>query len=125
MGTCDRERLTPSRSYRTSITYPSSGYNLDVPGNLSFNELRAFFQKLQDNGFIDKATRALFLNINLYSENLNAWFVVQLLFEVGLVQESPCSWAPGHVDGVHRDKGGRAGAPFRAQRCVRAFCFVR
>ena len=60
-------------------TYPGSGFVIDIPKNKT--ESLEIINTLKENDFIDKQTRVIFTDFNLYNPNLNVHTVGRLSFE--------------------------------------------
>jgi len=60
--------------------YDSGGFVAALPYNNS--EALAFLANLRANGFIDRASRALFLEFNVWNSNTNEYAVNRLVFEI-------------------------------------------
>jgi len=60
-------------------TYPGSGFIIDIPKNKT--ESLEIINTLKENDFIDKQTRVIFTDFNLYNPNLNVHTVGRLSFE--------------------------------------------
>ncbi|KAL0235801.1 hypothetical protein GEMRC1_002383 [Eukaryota sp. GEM-RC1] len=61
-------------------SYPGSGYKVDLPRNhtLAFE----YLQFLHDNLFIDRQTRAAFIDFTVYNTALNLFCIIRLAFEM-------------------------------------------
>ncbi len=60
--------------------YDGSGYVINLGSNL--NETVEILQHLFDNLWIDRATRAVFLDFTVYNANINLFCQVKLVFEL-------------------------------------------
>ena len=67
------------QSAATYASYSASGHVVDIPADEA--AFRSTIEQLRDDMFIDRATRAIFFNVNLYNQNLDMYQSVQLLFE--------------------------------------------
>jgi len=63
-------------SYEGEISdYEGGGYTQDLP--LTQNEAKDVIQYLKDNLWIDRATRAVFVEFTVYNANINLFCVVR------------------------------------------------
>ena len=61
--------------------YGGSGYVLELPANLSSASVAYRLQKLKENNWIDKQTRAVIARANFFNVNTGQWAVVDALTE--------------------------------------------
>ena len=61
--------------------YGGSGYVLELPANLTTGSLSYRLQKLKENKWIDKQTRAVLARANFFNVNSGQWAVVDALAE--------------------------------------------
>lgn len=62
-------------------TYSPNGYMVYLPSDGA--SARTRIAALQSKGYMDKATRALFIEFNIFSSNVGVYAAVQLVFEFG------------------------------------------
>ena len=61
--------------------YDGSGFFLDVPLNTTYTSFRTIVNGLKGNPFIDRGTKAMFLNLVWVDPNIDMWNFLQLNFE--------------------------------------------
>ncbi|KAJ3432501.1 polycystin family member [Anaeramoeba flamelloides] len=65
-------------------SYEGGGFIVDIPKNSTSDEFLTEIEKLENNGFIDRATRAIVLNIYMYNVNTNYFADIMPVFEFGV-----------------------------------------
>ncbi|XP_049821676.1 polycystic kidney disease 2-like 1 protein isoform X2 [Aethina tumida] len=75
------EEITHNLPYHSTITtYDGAGYYIDFPNNLT--EILDILNILENNTWITRGTRAMFLKFALYNSNNNLVSVVEFVFEI-------------------------------------------
>lgn len=77
--TSTKENHEQSTWYGLVDTYPGSGFIVDIPKNKT--KSLEIINSLKESDFIDKQTRVIFTDFNLYNPNLNVHTVGRLSFE--------------------------------------------
>jgi hypothetical protein len=70
----------PWQSPKTLVTYDAGGFVEDLPTTL--DQAVARVNELFENGFVDQATRALFLDYSLYNNNVDMFLSARVVFEM-------------------------------------------
>ena len=64
---------------RSGVVYPGSGYQTSIP--IDPKEARKTLQALDENNWLDLATRAVFIDLLIYNPNVGYVSLVKLSFE--------------------------------------------
>ncbi|KAJ3434296.1 polycystin family member [Anaeramoeba flamelloides] len=68
---------------RLAFNYEGGGYVVDIPKNSPSEDFQMEIEKMQNNSFIDRATRAIVINIYMYNVNTNYFADIMPVFEFG------------------------------------------
>ena len=74
-----RGKVAPVTSNQTGITYPSTGYVVDLPPTLS--QVNQVLTDLESSSWIDPLTAAIIVEVNVYHPATGNFVVDRLLFE--------------------------------------------
>lgn len=72
-----QDELHGSPHWGQVATYGGGGYVQDLSINESVS--RSLIQTLQDNNWLERGTRAVFIDFSLYNANINLFCVVRLI----------------------------------------------
>lgn len=74
----------PDLIYGDISNYDTSGYYIDFESDLNLTEFVDLYEELETNNWMDKSTRAVFINMNLFLPNSDKFVAIYILLEISV-----------------------------------------